>query len=95
MTEKARRLARRLARGGRFTVRITKRDGSERQMRFEIKPHATIRFSAKDGGPMVSVDDLDRRAPRWLRLDAVHQLTEAPRPVRTLPEMKALTDSLF
>ena len=76
MTTKARKLAQRLSNGGTFTVRITKRDATERQMRFEVQPHAPIRFSGADRAPMVRVFDLDKTAYRTLRLDAVHQLTE-------------------
>lgn len=78
MTTKAQRLARRLASGGRFTVRITKRDGSKRQMRFDIHAHTPISFAGVDRSPRVLVDDLDRHARRWLRLDAVSQLTQVP-----------------
>ena len=76
MTTKARLLATRLANGGRFTVRIEKRNGTRRQMRFQIAPHAPIRFSSVDHSPMVRVRDIDHQAPRLLRLDSVSQLTE-------------------
>lgn len=96
MTNKARTLARRLANGGTYTVRITKRDGSERQMRFTIAAHPAIRFSSVDGSAMIRVDDLDRHDARWLRLDAVHQLTESRGQTQPrMAEARARMDLIF
>ena len=93
MTEKAKTLANRLRHGGIFTVKIAKRDGTSRQMRFSINPSQAISFAGADHSPRLSVLDLDAREYRTLRLDAVTQLTE--RKQRSLKAMKQITDSLF
>lgn len=95
MTKKARKLAQRLSNGGTFTVRITKLDGGARQMRFEIEAHAPVRFAKYTGRPFVRVRDLDRQAVRTLRLDAVHQLTEAPRRSSERAAAQAGIDLMF
>lgn len=93
MTDKARTLARRLAAGGRFTVRLTKRDGTARQMRFDIDPNSTVRFAS--GSPRVYVYDLEKQGWRTLRLDAVSQLTQVPTRVPTMAEAQAGADLMF
>ena len=95
MTTKARLLATRLANGGRFTVRIEKRNGTRRQMRFQIAPHAPICFSGVDHSPMIRVHDLDRKANRTLRLDSVSQLTELPEIKQTFEQVHAKVHELF
>lgn len=93
MTDKARKLATRLANGGTFTVRATFEKGP-RQMRFEIEPHAPVRFARYTGRPYVHVHDLDRQAVRTLRLDAVHQLTEV-KPKSAMEAARAGIDLMF
>ena len=76
MTPKEKILARRIAKGGRFTVRYEKRSGEFRQVRFSVNPSEPVRFSRVDRAAMVRVWDLDKNEHRMIRFGGVTQLTE-------------------